>query len=187
LLGPLLALTLWLVPGRAHAIEPIRDRWEFLDPRAPNLVFADALILGNFAGVGLGYRRGLGRHASVGAMFEYAYPNPGYGQLLGFGHTLELTGWIKRPWNGLFVSLAMTLGHQALFRVPELHTLALGATVSIGWSWDVTAHINVGVSSGVRRMGVVQRSTEICTLPRQCIFTDEEFRPRFALTFAYRF
>lgn len=176
-----------LLPTRAAAIEPIRDRWEFLDPRPPNQVSIDAMVLGNFAGVGFGYHRGLGRHASVAAVFEYAYPNPGYGQLIGFGHTLEVTGWIKRPWNGLFVSLGLTLGHQFLHRLPELHNLALGGSVLIGWSWDVTAHLNLALSGGVRRMGVIERSTQICTLPGQCIFTDDEFRPRFALTFAYRF
>lgn len=163
------------------------DRWEFMDPRPPNLLVADALVLGNFAGIGLGYSRALGRHASVGALFEYAYPNPGYGQLIGFGHTLEVTGWIKRPWNGLFVTLGLTLGHQVLFRLPELHTIALGGNVMVGWSWDLTPHINLAISGGVRRMGVVDRSTIICTVPNQCIFVDEDFRSRFALTFAYRF
>jgi hypothetical protein len=183
----LLPLVLVLLPVRAHAIQPIRDRWEHLDPRAPNLASIGTLTLGDFAGIELGYRRALGRHMSAGALFEYAYPNPGYGHLIGFGHTLEVTGWIKRPWTGLFVSVGLTVGHQFLFQLPHLRTVALGGGVSIGWSWDITTHLNLMFSGGLRRMGVVDRSTQICTLEAQCIFTSEEFEPHFALTFGYRF
>jgi hypothetical protein len=176
-----------LLPSRASAIGPIRDRWEHLDPRAPNLVSIGALTLGDFAGVELGYRRALGRHVSVGALFEYAYPNPGYAQLIGFGHTLELAGWIKRPWNGLFVAVSLTVGHQFMYQLTQLRTVALGGGVSIGWSWDLTTHLNLALSGGIRRMGILDRSTQICTLTDQCIFTSREFEPHFALTFAYRF
>jgi hypothetical protein len=176
-----------LVPARARAIEPIRDRWEHLDPRSPNLASIGAITLGDYAGIEFGYRRALGRHTTVGTLFEYAYPNPGYGQLIGFGHTLEVAGWIKRPWTGLFVAIGLTVGHQFLHRLPELRTVALGGSVAVGWSWDVTTHINLSLSGGLRRMGVVDRSTQICTVPGQCIFTSQEFEPRFALTFAYRF
>jgi hypothetical protein len=120
-------------------------------------------------------------------MFEYAYPNPGYGQLIGFGHTLELAGWIKRPWNGLFVAASFSVGHQLLFRLPELRTVAVGGGFSVGWSWDITRHLDLAIMGGLRRMGVVDRSTQICTVGGQCIFTSQEFEPRFALTFAYRF
>src|SRR5262245_3460801 len=61
------------------------DRWEHLDPRPRNQLLIQAITLGNFAGVDLGYRRGLGRHFSLGGLLEYAYPHPGYGQLQGFG------------------------------------------------------------------------------------------------------
>jgi hypothetical protein len=187
----LLVVALALVPERAHAREPIvtpmHDRWEFLDPRAPNLASLGAITLSDFAGVEFGYRRAVGRHMSVGALFEYAYPNPGYAQLIGFGHTLEVAGWIKRPWNGLFVAVGLTVGHQFLYRLPELRTVALGGGLSIGWAWDVTAHVNVTLSGGLRRMGIIDRSTQICTITDQCIFASQEYEPRFALTFAYRF
>jgi hypothetical protein len=183
----LVALAATLAPNEAAAIEPIRDRWEYLDPRAPNQVAIEAMTLGDHAGVDFAYRRGLGRHLSIGALFEYAYPNPGYGHLVGFGHTLELAGWIKRPWTGLFLTLSVTVGHQFVFGLPQLRSVALGGGASLGWSWDLTAHVNVALSGGLRRMGVVDRSTQICTVPNQCVFTQQGFKPHFALTFAYRF
>jgi hypothetical protein len=36
-------------------------------------------------------------------------------------------------------------------------------------------------------MGIVERSTQICTRPGQCIFVADGFKPRFTLTFGYRF
>lgn len=120
-------------------------------------------------------------------MLEYAYPNPGYGQLQGFGHTLELAAWIQRPWTGVFFSATFTVGHQFLISIPELNSVALGAGAAIGWAWDLPFNLNLGVSVGVRRMGVVKRSTQICTVPGQCIFVAEGFKPRFALSFGYRF
>ncbi|PRP92298.1 hypothetical protein ENSA5_50170 [Enhygromyxa salina] len=147
----------------------------------------DALFLSDFAGVELGYRRGLGRHLSVGALLEYAYPNPGYGHLVGFGHTLEVIGWLKRPWTGVYFAAHLTLGHQFVVSLPRLRSVALGGGASIGWSWDLTSHINVAFSGGLRRMGVVARTPQICTLPEQCVFTSPGFQPRFTLSFGYRF
>lgn len=163
------------------------DRWEHLDPRPRNLIVLEHNTLGDFAGVDVGYRRALGRHFSLGATLEYAYPNPGYGQLQGFAHTLEAAVWIKRPWAGVYFSAAFTVGHQFVFALPELRTVALGGGAAIGWSWDLTAHLDLGFSLGIRRMGVVERSTQICTVPNQCIFTADGFKPRFTLTFGYRF
>lgn len=173
--------------GPIRSIGPIRDRWEHLDPRLPDQAAIEATTLGDFAGVSFAYRHAVGRHLSVGAMFEYAYPNPGYGHLVGFGHTLELAGWIKRPWTGLFVAVSMTVGHQFMFGLPRLRSVAMGGGASIGWSWDLTAHVNLALSGGLRRMGVLERSTQICTVENQCIFTAAGFKPRFALSFAYRF
>jgi hypothetical protein len=179
-------------PGLASAKGPFldprfADRWEHLDPRPRNQFVIEANTLGNFAGFDLGYRRGLGRHFSLGALLEYAYPNPGYGQLQGFAHTLEGIVWVKRPWTGVYFAANLTVGHQFMFSLPELRTIALGGGLAIGWSWDLTAHINVGFSIGLRRMGVVERSTQICTVAGQCIFTAEGFQPRFTLTYGWRF
>ena len=189
-------MTGWLVvlaclgPGRALAgepIQPIHDRWEFLDPRDGNQLFLDAMTLGDHAGVDIGYRRGIGRHMSVGAQFEYAYPNPGYEHLIGFGHTLEVIAWIKRPWTGVYFSATATVGHQFSVSLPLLSTVALGVGASMGWSWDLTRHINVGFSGGLRHMQVVRHAVQICTVPEQCTFALGGFKPRFTLTFAYRF
>ncbi len=163
------------------------DRWEHLDPRRRNEFMVQANTLGSFAGFDIGYRRGLGRHFSVGAMLEYAYPKPGYWQLQGVAHTLETAVWIKRPWTGVYFSAMLTVGHQFLVSLPKLHSVAIGGGAAMGWSWDLTNHINVGLSAGIRRMGVVERSTQICTVPGQCIFIIEGFEPRFSLTFGYRF
>jgi hypothetical protein len=178
-------------PSPAHA-GPFHDprwadRWEHLDPRPSNLFMIEANTLGNFAGVDLGYRRGFGRHFSLGALLEYAYPNPGYGQLQGLGHTLEAAVWVKRPWTGVFFTATLTVGHQFVFSLPELRAVAIGAGGAIGWSWDLTPHLDVGFSLGIRRMGMVERSPQICTVAGQCIFVAEGFKPRFTLTFAYRF
>ena len=147
----------------------------------------DALTIGNFAGVGLGYRRGIGRHFSLGAIFEYAYPNPGYGHLIGFGHTLEATAWIKRPWTGMFFTGSLTVGHQFSVTLPALRTVSFGGGVAVGWSWDMTRHLNVAFSGGLRRMGILDASTQICTLAGQCIYSETGFKPRFTLSFGYRF
>jgi hypothetical protein len=185
---PLLTVALaCLAPARAHAIDPVRDRWEFLDPRDPNQVYLDAMTLGDYAGVGIGYRRGLGRHMSLGAQLEYAYPNPGYAHLVGFGHTVEVVGWLERPWTGVYFAATVTVGHQFAVSLPGLSSVALGGGASMGWSWDLTRHANLAFSGGLRRMGVVHRSTQICTVPGQCIFIAEGFRPRFTVTFGYRF
>ena len=146
-----------------------------------------ATTLGDFAGVGLGYRRALGHHFSLGARLEYAYPNPGYGQLEGFAHTVEAVGWIKRPWTGMYFSASVAVGHQFLISLPELSSVALGGGAAIGWSWDLPFHLNLDVSAGLRRMRMVKEATQICTIEDQCIFTSERFRPRFALSFGYRF
>lgn len=188
-----LSLGLWLAPSTStHAKEPVldprfADRWEHLDPRPRNQLALEFMILSNFTGLNLGYRRGLGRHFSLGGLLEYAYPNPGYAQLQGFAHTLETAVWIKRPWTGVYFAANLTVGHQFLFTLPELRTIAIGAGASIGWSWDLTRHINVGFSLGLRRMSVVERSTQICTVEGQCIFTAEGFLPRFTLTFGWRY
>lgn len=163
------------------------DRWEHLDPRPRNLFLIEAITLGDFAGVDLGYRRAFGRHFSVGALLEYAYPKPGYGQLQGFGHTLEGIVWVKRPWTGVYFAATFTIGHQFVFSLPELRSVALGGGAAIGWAWDLTAQLGLGLSVGLRRMGVVERSTQICTVDDQCIFVEDGFKPRFALTFGYRF
>ena len=89
----MIAALVWGIPDRAEAIEPIRDRWEHLDPRARNQIALEAMSLSDFFGVDFAYRRAIGRHMSLGAMLEYTYPNPGYGHLVGFGHTLEVIGW----------------------------------------------------------------------------------------------
>jgi hypothetical protein len=189
-LGSCLALLTSSQP--AAAAKPFNDprwadRWEHLDPRLRNEFIIEATILGDFAGLDIGYRRGIGRHFSLGAMIEYAYPNPGYWQLQGVAHTLEAAIWIKRPWTGVYFSAGLTVGHQFLAPLPELRSVAVGGGAAIGWSWDLTQHINVGFAAGIRRMGVVERSTQICTRPGQCIFTAEGFKPRFTLTFGYRF
>lgn len=176
-----------LASTQARAAEPMRDRWEDLDPRPPNQVALEALVLGDFFGVDFAFRRALGRHATLGAMFEYAYPNPGYGHLVGFGHTLELIGWIKRPWTGVFFAVHLTVGHQFVVSLPELRSVAIGGGASMGWGWDLTEHWNLALEGGLRRMGVVERSDQICTVEGQCIFTAEGFKPNFTLSFAYRF
>ena len=188
-LGLLLGLTaITEAEAAGPRLDPrFADRWEHLDPRPANQFLINATTLGNFAGFDLGYRRGIGRHFSLGALLEYAYPNPGYGQLQGFGHTLETNVWIKRPWTGVYFSAALTIGHQYLFSLPELRSVAVGGGAGMGWSWDLTPHLNVGFLAGIRRMGVVERSTQICTVPNQCIFVAEGFKPRFSLTFGYRF
>ena len=165
----------------------MHDRWEHLDPRLRNQVALEAIVLGDFFGVDFAYRRAFGRHVSVGAMLEYTYPNPGYGHLVGFGHTLEVVGWIKRPWTGVFFSAHFTLGHQFVISLPELSSVALGGGASMGWGWDLTPHLNLALAGGLRRMGVVEQSDQICTLPGQCIFTAPGFKPHFTLSFAYRF
>jgi len=146
----------------------------------------EANTLGNSSGVDLGYRRAFGRHVTLGALLEWAYPNPGYWLLQGFAHTLETAVWIKRPWTGVYFAANVTVGHQFLITLPELRTIAVGAGAAIGWSWDLTEHINVGFALGLRRMGVVERSTQICTVHDQCVFTADGFQPRFSLTFAWR-
>jgi hypothetical protein len=163
------------------------DRWEHLDPRPRNQLLIEANTLGNFAGLDFGYRRALGRHFSLGGMLEYAYPKPGYAQLQGFAHTLETVVWVKRPWTGVFFAAELNVGHQFVWSLPQLRRVAVGASAAIGWSWDLTPHINVGFSMGLRRMGIVDRSTQICTVSRQCIFVADGFQPRFTLTFGYRF
>ena len=180
------AFACW-IPGEAQAIDPIPDRWEFLDPRPSNQIALEAMTLGDFFGVDFAYRRAIGRHMSVGAMLEYAYPNPGYAHLVGFGHTLEVTGWIKRPWTGVFFSAHMTVGHHFVVSLPELRAVALGGGASMGWGWDLTEHWNLAFSGGLRRMGVLETSDQMCTLPEQCIFTSPGFKPHFNLSFAYRF
>lgn len=171
----------------ARAIEPIPDRFEYLDPRPPNEFVIQATTLREFAGVDVGYRRAFGRHASVGALLEYAYPDAGYGQIQAIGHTIEVIGWIKRPWTGVYFAATLTVGHNFLVTLPELSSVAVGGGAAMGWSWDLPWHINLGVSAGLRRMAVVKRSTQICTLPNQCIMIHEDFVPRFTLTFGYRF
>jgi hypothetical protein len=181
------ALACSLVASEARALPPIPDRWEHLDPRPANELTLESMTLGEFAGVAVGYRRGLGRHLSLGAHLEYAYPNPGYGQLVGFGHRVALTAWIKRPWTGVFFTASFALGHQFLVTLPELASVALGGGLDMGWSWDLPYQLNLAFSVGLRRMSVVEESTQICTLPDQCIFVSERFRPRFALSFGRRF
>jgi hypothetical protein len=183
----LLGVLTLLGPRPARAIDPIPDRWEHLDPRPHNEIVLVATTLGNYAGFDLGYRRGLGRHLSLGALLEYAYPNPGYWQLQGFAHTVELAAWVQRPWTGIYFAATLTVGHHYMFSLPELNSVALGGGAAMGWSWDLTDRLNVAFSAGIRRMGVVRRSTQICTLSDQCIFIAEGFKPRFALTFGYRF
>lgn len=163
------------------------DRWEHLDPRPRNELMFVATTLGRFAGFDLGYRRGLGRHFSLGALLEYAYPRPGYWQLQGFAHTLEAAVWVKRPWTGVFFTAGFTVGHQYLVSLPALRSVAIGGGAAIGWSWDLTQHLNVSFSGGIRRMGVVDRSPQICTVPGECVFVTEGFHPRFTLNFGYRF
>jgi len=179
-------LGLW--PSQARAIEPIPDRWEALDPRPPNELVLQAITLSDFAGVDFGYRRGIGRHFSLGALLEYTYPNPGYGNLQGFGHSLEGIVWVQRPWTGVYFATTVTVAHQFLYAVPKIRSVAVGGGAALGWSWDLQPYnLNVGFSVGLRRMGVVERSSQICTVPRQCILLAEEFVPRFTLTFGYRF
>jgi hypothetical protein len=177
-----------LGPSSARALDPIPDRWESLDPRPRNEFVLQATTLSDFAGLDIGYRRGLGRHFSLGALLEYAYPNPGYAALLGFAHTLEGIVWVQRPWTGVYFATTFTVGHQFLVSVPQLRSIALGGGAALGWSWDLEPYnLNLGFSVGLRRMGVVERSTQICTVPDQCIFVAEGFKPRFTLTFGYRF
>jgi hypothetical protein len=175
-------------PRPTRRLDPrFADRWEHLGPRASNQALINATTLDNFAGFDLGYRRAFGRHFSLGGLLEYAYPNPGYGQLQGFGHTLETLIWIKRPWTGVYFSAALTVGHQYMFSLPELRAVAIGGSAGMGWSWDLSDHINVGFAASIRRMGVVAHAPQICTVPNQCIFVAEGFKPRFALTFGWRF
>src|SRR5690606_23881610 len=146
-LGSCLGLLAWSSP--AHAKWPFHDprwadRWEHLDPRPRNQFVIEANTLGNSSGVDLGYRRAFGRHVTLGALLEWAYPNPGYWLLQGFAHTLETAVWIKRPWTGVYFAANVTVGHQFLITLPELRTIAVGAGAAIGWSWDLTEHINVG-------------------------------------------
>lgn len=188
MLGPCLAALLCLsAPSSAWAIDPIPDRWEHLDPRPKNQLILEANTLGDSAGFDLGYRRGLGRHFSFGALLEYAYPNPGYGHLQGFAHSLEGAAWIQRPWIGPYVAATFTVGHQFLISIPELNAVALGGGLALGWAWDLPFNVNLGISVGLRRMSIIKRSTQICTVPGQCIFIAEGFKPRFTLTFGYRF
>lgn len=174
-------------PALAQAREPIPDRFDFMDPRPANEVVIQAMTLSNFAGVNLGYRRAFGRHISLGGILEYAYPDAGYGQIQALGHTVEAIGWIKRPWTGVYFAATFTVGHNFLFNVPAISSVALGGGASMGWSWDLTPHLNVGVSGGLRFMSMVKQAPEICTLPSQCVMVEENFVPRFALTFGYRF
>src|SRR5690606_41580257 len=48
------------------------------------------------------------------------------------------------------------LGQQFAVSLPRLATVALGGGVSMGWSWDLTRHVNVAFSGGLRRMGVIR-------------------------------
>ncbi len=183
----MLALGLLAASSRAEANEPAPDRFYRLDPRPPNQFSFRATTFGSFAGVELGYRRGLGRHLSFGVALEYVYPDSGYGQLQAFGHSAELIAWIARPWIGPYFAATITVGHNFLFSVPELDAVSVGGGLAMGWSWDLPFNFNVGVSAGLRRMVVVERDGPICTLRNRCVFTVEEFWPRFDLTFGYRF
>ncbi|GEM_PF-1937658 len=175
------------VPSLAHAIEPVPDRFEHLDPRPPNLFLVQATTLREFAGFDIGYRRALGRHLSLGAMLEYVYPDPGFGQTQSLGYTVEAIGWIQRPWTGVYFAANVSVGHNFLLSVPRLGSVAVGGGIAMGWSWDLPYAINLGFSAGIRRMAMVHRSSEICTLPNQCIMVREDFVPRFTLSFGYRF
>ena len=177
------------LPTEAQAREPTRfpDRFDFMDPRPANEFVIQSMTLSNFAGVNLGYRRAFGRHVSLGGIFEYAYPDPGYGQIQAIGHTVEVIGWIKRPWTGVYFAATFNVGHNFLFTVPGISSVALGGGASMGWSWDLTKHLNVGLSGGLRVMSMVRHAPEICTLASQCVMVKEGFVPRFTVTFGYRF
>ncbi|NVB42362.1 DUF3575 domain-containing protein [Pseudenhygromyxa sp. WMMC2535] len=181
------ALAFALAPARARALRPIPDRFEHLDPRPSNQLMLQATTLSNRAGVNLGYRRAFGRHFSLGASFEYVYPDVGYGHIQALGHTLEATGWISRPWLGVYFSLSFTVGQNFLFGAPSINAVALGGGGSMGWSWDFLDHLNLGIEGGLRRMSTVKQAPPICSRAEQCIMLREEFVPRFALTFGYRF
>lgn len=183
----LVAALALLAPREAAAIEPLHDRWEHLDPRPQNEFVIQAATLSDYAGVNLGYRRALGRHLSLGLIFEYVYPDTGYAQLQGLAHTLEFIGWIQRPWLGIYFEASVTVGHNFLAAVPALDSVGVGGGASMGWSWDLPFNLNLGLAGGLRFMRQVDDSPLICTLPRQCVMVREEFVPRFSLTFGYRF
>lgn len=181
---------LTLGPRWVRAAEPrvpTGDRFSHLDPRPANEFVIQANTLGDFAGFDIGYRRAFGRHFSLGASLEYMYPDAGFSQIQSIGHTLEAIGWIQRPWTGVYFAATFTVGHNFLFAIPSLGSVAVGGGAAMGWSWDLPFKLNVGVSLGLRRMAVVQRSPLICTLPGQCIMVAERFLPRATLTFGYRF
>ncbi|EDM77241.1 hypothetical protein PPSIR1_17315 [Plesiocystis pacifica SIR-1] len=173
--------------GQAWAGRPVQDRFSSLDPRPDNQFGIESITLSDYAGFGLVYRRGFVGHLSLGVRLEYTYPDVGYGQLQGFNHSVELTGWVKRPWIGPFFSGSFSVGHAFMFSVPSLSAVALGGGVDAGWAWDLTEHLGLAFSMGIRNTVVVRDATQICTLDDQCIVVREAFVPRFALTFGYRF
>ncbi|NJK31328.1 MAG: hypothetical protein HC927_02320 [Deltaproteobacteria bacterium] len=98
-----------------------------------------------------------------------------------------MIGWIARPWYGPFFAASMTLGHGFVSAIPELDILAFGGGLAFGYSWDLPFGFNLAISGGLRRMEILERDGQICTLPGHCVFASEEFLPRFELTFGYRF
>lgn len=177
-----------LLGGEAEAAPPaVADRWTKLDPRPPNLVSARAITLSEFAGFDLGYRRALNHHFSLGVGLEYVYPDTGYGQIQALGHTVELAAWIARPWTGPYFAASFVVGHNFVFTIPELSSVAVGGGADFGWSWDLPYHINLGVSVGLRRLFPVRRAGPLCSLQRECVYLLDEFQPHFALSFGYRF
>lgn len=169
------------------AAPPVLDRFAELDPRPPNHASIRAITVSEFAGVELGYRRALGHHLSLGATFEYVYPDAGYGQIQALGHRLELAAWIARPWTGPYFAGEFVVGQNFVFSIPELDAVALGGGVDFGWMVDLPFHINLGLSLGIRRMAPVRRDGPLCTLRRECVYLLDEFQPHFGLSFGYRF
>ncbi len=151
------------------------------------MLFARATTVSEFAGFDLGYRRALGRHFSFGVALEYMYPDTGYGQIQAIGHTVELTTWIARPWLGPYFSASFTVGQNFVFAIPEIGSVAVGGGAEFGYSVDLTDHINLALSAGLRRMVPVHRAGPLCSLRRECVYLLDEFQPHFALSFGYRF